>query len=1478
MTYRRSTARPRRPPRRRRSRKARRNAGDSPTPLQSKVTRLEKELKALREKKKAASTAEEAEALSSQISDKLLSLNTISKRLKRLAKSARESKLVREIGLDPVIDISPQLYDAVLAGTKTLITVTAPVAEEIGIESDETARSALKVPVNVKQPDKERPIKKVWATRRGPLATGSEIIAGSGGWDAFQAKDQEHTDRAAVEALADASVYEISLTRPPDGPGRKIRPTGPLLAACSSNSRAPDLFILPVSPPMARRYLSATLLHLADRPEVSAVIEKSTSFQAAQRDLRKFTINMSGVTRTLVLPWRYAKELALLNLDSAAGPWAEVKKGHALPGADRPSGKDKGINFGIFSAYLGAPGTELSFASAFGGKNTTVPWAAQSLAALLEQWELAQEGGVRRDEQPTFFTSLRGVKGPAGKNPLALVVAGPRGTEEGYKISGGNPRVPISKDMVALAKAMTWGNKDRVAYSLCFLLPPIIVKGRRKKTELTGVRSYEHALLHSEYSPLRHYSSLIPDFPPLRGYRANDSAKRVNRLARAGEEIEFGQEIPFGSREAYFGEMAQIQNWPGRYTELLHFAFGQDMNRADFTSWLAVNEHTLENYRELAEDIELEEAYQVYGEGRYQLEQKLMSRERRRPLRLSDLVPHELALITFAQMVAGPHQRLVVPARIVIRDDEGSERVVYDLPNPEGVTTWEHEEPVLLKKMVDGKIVQVWSKEEKVYTLARLHELLWKQHPGRYIPPMVGKVALIHTRQAIEEVAKLEETEDTPDTSPGAVRALLHRKGHPIGESRRWYLILPPLTYYSVVMRKRVIVRDGVEELFEYPGIDDRYFPYMGLPKMVRLISRDLMRIDLGGSRGFPTLVPVPSGRGDKWPPWSSARAPYLLSKLPVYLLDEDAEKMMGPAEEGPAGENYLQTFGRIFGMTRRSAAVKGGIEAALAGQEAPGKRAKRGRAQEATAVPIRGDAMIKGFFPLVIKTAKMLGRGSVESKGDAMIKLYDALGQFWGPVLDTMNRVREAEKRKPLPLDTPAPIPVRYGGDDESHSKALEAEALTTLFALLDPESEGFRLFFAEEPLIHPDFHPITGEGRVDSSRLFAADVNEEVTSLDNPRRGRRKKRKARRRRRSRSAHRNPLDEAQWKAVEGWVEGRLTEPPSEPGTFHGPAGNEELFEAVRAIYPRRASRKGLGSVERLSALTHLDLFPAAHTGEVSSREEEAIRRKMLSGIVSDPGRAPEEEDLDEGDLTYLARHSALPLTVGRQILDLRRMSKGKSRFVSATGALCRLSHNTSRLKGYQPLLPATTPGQAWILVGPPVVEGGAQRVMSYRNGFHVDCDMLVNENQTPLSVALGRAIQEMVLWLAEKNGIRARRIEGLYLGLIGSPFVRRLWGPGNRLDASVMLRKAYTEPPVNILLPRYAPGSTAKEASDPSFNLVQSRKAALDDLRAYSRAQRKAPPALSRIPFRRAAEAPTPAEPEYETEFEQEEAEAPPE
>ena len=107
---------------------------------------------------------------------------------------------------------------------------------------------------------------------------------------------------------------------------------------------------------------------------------------------------------------------------------------------------------------------------------------------------------------------------------------------------------------------------------------------------------------------------------------------------------------------------------------------------------------------------------------------------------------------------------------------------------------------------------------------------------------------------------------------------------------------------------------------------------------------------------------------------------------------------------------------------------------------------------------------------------------------------------------------------------------------------------------------------------------------------------------------------------------------------------------------------------------------------------------------------------------------------------------------------------------------------------------PLLQPNTCWILVAPPS-GAHASRVMSFRNGDHIDCDMEVR-GPRQLTFLVAKAIEGMLLWLAEKES-RSMRISTINIAQVGTRAYRTLWSRDARspMNVTTLLNNAYTSP-----------------------------------------------------------------------------------
>jgi hypothetical protein len=1455
----------RRPPRRLSPRKKRRSSLRNPVettaglgiPLQEpKALRyaLRQQKRVIRELESLYAVSEGAEQaeLEVRLKEALLRQERMKSQSDQISRAQVKRKTLEKVGLGASLEVKKAKLQDLAKGRQGLFSLGPLAAKQLGLAEDETAAVTLVESGKKAEPE----IKKVWFTHLGVFPSGEDMVEAVGGWEdyktanllSFPSPERERADKKTVLGLKGWSVYEVFTAQPTD---REVRHEGTTMYGCGEESqRPPRLFVLPINPNFLSRYLAAVVLRFSSSPQVSQVVESAASEEEAFQALRRFPYQSAVGKITLRLSPDEARRLLLLNLKVARGDWEQRRTQHvSAEGAGGIEGEGP-INFGVYTSYFGSPGTDLSIRSSFGTGNSKTVWGAQSLSLLLQYWTKAQ---TDPRTLPTFFRSLVMAKSGTGVLPVAVIVFGTRHTRSGYTISGGHKEVKAFKNMAALVQAMVWGNPDLPAESVCFLLPPPVVeeekKKGKKKLEHTGVRAFEKYLREGRYSPQVDLGAVAREIPlPKEGRRLAMTEGRLGVLYEVAPLITFLQNTPAASALGFFGETPAVQSWPGLYAEMVKHGLSVKKGRAFIDAEVKAQNQTLKDYRISAAGLSVEEGFDAVAE-----QKRALKEDRFEPLRdsaelyIQDLTPTHAGVAHFAEVIDdGPHKGLFVPAKVVI---DG--QLIYDIPLAGGPREWIP--PKKKQKETPEEERVRLAKAKVVSTVAQLHMETWLAGPSTVLPPMAGQVWIVNPAQAAAALKKGKKKGSVPEELEidiGTVLRLLRTKAIPIGERERWFLVVPPIQY-SVMQVDRVALPDparpGKFIVTKMLVPTSRYSAYMQGKGSIRRIVRDLLRIDLAIKKGQPKLVPTQPFRPQSATPWSTPEVPYLLDQLPVFNKETGRKELVSPPSKG-----YKDAVLSTLFIPRLPAAAHAGVESYLAGAAERGKRTKKGQAQEAGRVPVRGDASFRGFYNLAKDTLQLKGLGEIEVSVDRTQILYDAIEDMWAPILAQMNARRKVQGVPLLHPATPPPIPAFYSatGRDEEDEK-LEAEALSAFQALLtheDGDVPNLGVFFADEKLIHPEKEGVVlrGAGGEPTSDFLTEDVQSEILALDNPRggRGRRNSRKGRRnsrrnpRGRSRSrSRRNPLDsKKQWPIVQGWLGG--TRPAEEAaGMFtRGPGTDEERFQAIQALFPYRAGPKSLTEEKLFAELVNYDLFPQLAPPEV----EHTADGELTPFEVKIGEKVLNNEPLEENERQYLVRHANLSAAEARRIMGTRRKSKSSGRMISASGALCLRHRNTARLKGYSSQLPVTDPGSLWIVVAPPVQgSAGAARIMSFRNGSHIDCDMLVGPDKS-FSHFLGKAIQGMVMWLAEKNGRRIPRMtRGLRLGMVGSPLVRVLWKPGDpesSIDPRAMLKKAYTDTPGNRELLWGAVEGVPDKKQPPS-----ARERIKADKKDYSDAQAKA-------------------------------------
>jgi hypothetical protein len=360
--------------------------------------------------------------------------------------------------------------------------------------------------------------------------------------------------------------------------------------------------------------------------------------------------------------------------------------------------------------------------------------------------------------------------------------------------------------------------------------------------------------------------------------------------------------------------------------------------------------------------------------------------------------------------------------------------------------------------------------------------------------------------------------------------------------------------------------------------------------------------------------------------------------------------------------------------------------------------------------------------------------------------------------------------------------------------------EKLDELEAVLKAQRKGL----SQKPDFYWELPHTDGLGHTPEQEGFSAKLN--------PRRGRRNR--SRRPRRGR-ARENPWSPAQVKYAERVLNSKSTAAEvSEAekglvGVFDSDRaalfeGGSDITSGVRALFGTRQPRKAMKAESRGAPdpYSERNFIPAERLRHL---EHEGITG--LIGSLSAPtapegvGRTFTAENFPwqgkEGALNYMSESFAPSLYETQQILAHQRASKKSSAAMQASSAVCK-AHRSQRID-YMPgqaLLsrlgndPVEQAKAVLILMSPigNPVDVGRPRVMTFKRGVHMDCDLTEmgggQKGGTDMGRLTGLAIQSVLLWLAEKSSRKARG--SVWLGRVGSEKLFRIWsGKGNNAAVS---------------------------------------------------------------------------------------------
>ena len=610
-------------------------------------------------------------------------------------------------------------------------------------------------------------------------------------------------------------------------------------------------------------------------------------------------------------------------------------------------------------------------------------------------------------------------------------------------------------------------------------------------------------------------------------------------------------------------------------------------------------------------------------------------------------------------------------------------------------------------------------------------------------PMILAKVFLINKPGALAHPPVIGEGKKRRRASAAEISRVLKAQARVVSRGRR-------ATWYMAIPSAEVLVPTKIEgDVILVPNPSGQV--YMAGKHNIREVSRDLLRVQLAYDRNEPTLKFV---MGTPSRPWTSKGAPYLFSRLPLYDRTRQQTYLLAPGEKTPEGvDGYYKAVKNAFSRSRPSRTVVGGGYSLDEGAERVGGTAKGRRRPRSGRVAGKMAYQLGGFYSLARQVIDQQGikkvRDSDRAAGRGM--LYDVVDANWNLILKNLNRMREEEGEKRLPKSTPPPT------NPEKPNVELERQVLVMLDLLLKPIPEdldiedvdeveedvpsNYQLLSKSSTMRPGSMMPVMEDG----DPVFEEEIVTFVRSIKNP---------------VRRKGGEPLSSAELIEFMG-------------GTFAPKASTAALREAPA----------------RMELLEQEYAFAKPVDPSRRKKKRENILERLFGGAEGTLADLEPDEEKAAKALRYIQRRTGLTREEAEAIEKARLESRQRHRTLTPSGALCQMYRNAVRLKSYKAPAAVTAPGTAWIVMHQG--KGGRTRIMSFRNGAHVDCDMVVTPKRS-LSFLFGKAVESMVIWMAGKE-IRVRRMKGIYTTNTGSPLQRTLWSPGQPLDTGLMLQAAFT-------------------------------------------------------------------------------------
>lgn len=204
---------------------------------------------------------------------------------------------------------------------------------------------------------------------------------------------------------------------------------------------------------------------------------------------------------------------------------------------------------------------------------------------------------------------------------------------------------------------------------------------------------------------------------------------------------------------------------------------------------------------------------------------------------------------------------------------------------------------------------------------------------------------------------------------------------------------------------------------------------------------------------------------------------------------------------------------------------------------------------------------------------------------------------------------------------------------------------------------------------------------------------------------------------------------------------------------------------ALSTYFPTKGEQKLWEPGERLKAgLTNFDLVQ-----RVDSRDRKDF----------DPARDPLR--WDDQTIETMARQLGLSVDDALRIIRTQRarFSEKRNDTLPPSAAICK-SFRCRKVKNYHPPAEVLKMTKADVLIWLSPV-GAAARVMQYRKGNHVDCDMAGEKLGEDLTSLLSRAVQSNMYWMVEKA--KRESSTRIWVGRAGQGCVYLAYRPGDRLN-----------------------------------------------------------------------------------------------